>query len=172
MPISRRASIQVHGNVDPGFEPVRYAFEQNLAERGELGAAFAVQHRGRLVVDLWGGHLDKARRTPWSEDTVTTVFSTTKGISSLAMALAHSRELFDWDDPVARHWPEFAQAGKAEVTIRQLVGHQSPSLPREPARRNPDRSPVGRDRPLAPWREDAPPSPCAGNPHPGAARRS
>jgi CubicO group peptidase (beta-lactamase class C family) len=111
--------------VAPGFESVRWEFERNFAERGELGAAVAVHHRGRLAVDLWGGHLDKARRTPWAEDTVTTVFSTTKGVASLALALAHSRALFEWDDPVARHWPEFAQAGKAEITIRQLFSHQA-----------------------------------------------
>jgi len=123
--ISRRRPIEVHGHVEPGFESVRHEFERNFADRGELGAAFAVEHRGRLVVDLWGGHLDKKRRVPWREDTVTTVFSTTKGISSLAMALAHSRGLFEWDDPVTLHWPEFGQAGKGDVTIRQLLGHQA-----------------------------------------------
>ncbi len=115
----------VHGHVAPGFEGVRRAFEHNFSARRELGAAVAVHHRGQLVVDLWGGHLDKSRKTPWERDTVTTVFSTTKGVSALAMALAHSRGYFEWDDPVARHWPEFAQAGKAEITLRQLLAHQA-----------------------------------------------
>ncbi len=121
----KKGPLEVHGRVEPGFECVRYEFERNLEERGELGGAFAAYHRGRLVVDLWGGHLDKARQRPWQEDTVTTVFSSTKGVSSLTLALAHSRDLFGWDDPVAQHWPEFAQAGKADVTIRQLIGHQA-----------------------------------------------
>ena len=77
------AIASVHGTTEPGFEAVREAFERNLTERGELGAAFAVYHRGRKVVDLWGGHLDTRRQQPWREDTVTTVFSTTKGIAAL-----------------------------------------------------------------------------------------
>lgn len=115
----------VHGTTESGFEGVRYEFERNLADRGEFGAAFAVYHRGRLVVDLWGGHLDKQRTRPWQQDTVTTVFSTTKGVSATALALAHSRQLLDWDAPVARYWPEFAQVGKQDITVRQLCAHQA-----------------------------------------------
>jgi len=77
------------------------------------------------VVDLWGGYLDEARTQPWRQDTVTTVFSTTKGVSATALALAHSRELLEWDVPVARYWPEFAQAGKQDITVRQLCDHQA-----------------------------------------------
>jgi len=116
---------EIHGTTAPGFEAVRYEFENNLQFRGELGAAFAVYHRGRLVVDLWGGHHDRRRTRPWQRDSVTTVFSTTKGISALALALAHSRRLLDWDAPVARYWPEFAQAGKQDITVRQLCAHQA-----------------------------------------------
>ena len=115
----------IHGSVDPGFEPVRVEFERNFTDRGELGAAFAAYHRGKKVVDLWGGHHDKARRTPWKEDSVTTIFSSTKGIASLTLAHAHSRGLFGWDRPVAAYWPEFAQSGKEAVTVRQMLAHQA-----------------------------------------------
>ena len=54
-----------------------------------------------------------------------TVFSTTKGVSGLALALAHARGWIDHDAPVARYWPEFAQAGKEAVTVRQLLAHQA-----------------------------------------------
>ncbi len=121
----RSASAIVHGTVEPGFEPVRVEFERNFTDRKELGAAFAVYHRGKKVVDLWGGYRDKQSKAPWQADTVTTVFSSTKGLSSLALALAHSRGLFEWDAPVATYWPEFAQAGKQDVTVRQLLGHQA-----------------------------------------------
>ena len=115
----------VQGTVEPGFEPVRIEFERNFSDRKELGAAFAVYHRGKKVVDLWGGHQDKARTRPWQSDTVTTIFSSTKGVASLALALAHSRGLFEWDAPVAQYWPEFAQAGKQEITVRQVIAHQA-----------------------------------------------
>lgn len=115
----------VHGTVAPGFEAVRREFEHNFTYRKELGAAFSVYHRGHKVVDLWGGHLDKKRETPWQEDTVTTVFSSTKGISALTLAHAHSRGLFSWDEKVATYWPEFAQAGKQDITVRTLLAHQA-----------------------------------------------
>jgi CubicO group peptidase (beta-lactamase class C family) len=115
----------IHGHVQPGFEGVRLEFERNFHERRELGAAYAVYHRGRKVVDLWGGYLDKRRSEPWQPDTVTTVFSTTKGVAALTLALAHSRQLFEWDAPVAEYWPEFAQAGKQDISVRQLLDHQA-----------------------------------------------
>jgi len=101
------------------------AFAGNLARRGELGAACAVIRHGEPVVDLWGGVRDRARGAEWEEDTLVLVFSTTKGLSAMAMAVAHSRGLFDLDERVAEYWPEFAQAGKARVTVRQLLAHQA-----------------------------------------------
>jgi CubicO group peptidase (beta-lactamase class C family) len=121
----RPASSLVHGSVEPGFEAVRFAFERNFTDRKELGAAFAVYHRGKKVVDLWGGHRDRKRREPWQADTLTTIFSSTKGIAALTLALAHSRGLFEWDAPMADYWPEFAAAGKQQITVRQLLAHQA-----------------------------------------------
>lgn len=63
--MARHENPRVHGTTDPGFEGVRVEFERNLRERRELGAAFAVCHRGRLVVDLWGGHRDRQQTLPW-----------------------------------------------------------------------------------------------------------
>ena len=115
----------IHGFVAPGFEDVRREFERNFAERGEVGAACAAFYNGRPVVDLWGGLRDPRTRAEWEQDTLVLVFSTTKGMSALAMAVANSRGLFSYDDRVARYWPEFAQNGKAEITIRQLLSHQA-----------------------------------------------
>jgi CubicO group peptidase (beta-lactamase class C family) len=117
--------MQIYGEVKPGFEAVRDEFERNFRERGELGAACAVYHRGEKIVDLWGGLRDEKTGAPWQEDTLIVVFSTTKGVASMAVAVAHSRGLFDYDDPVTKYWPEFAQNGKEAVTIRQLLNHQA-----------------------------------------------
>lgn len=119
------ASIPIHGTVAPGFEPVRDAFADNFRTKGELGAACAVYLRGEKVVDLWGGIRDHQSGAPWEEDTMVMVFSTTKGMSALALAVAHSRGLFQFDEPVATYWPEFAQHGKGAVTVRQLLAHQA-----------------------------------------------
>ena len=113
------------GYVKPGFEAVREAFVQNFTHRHELGAACAIYYNGEKVVDLWGGVRDKATGYPWEEDTMVIVHSTTKGMAGLALALAHSRGLLDYEERVCTYWPEFAQAGKDRVTVRQLLSHQA-----------------------------------------------
>jgi CubicO group peptidase (beta-lactamase class C family) len=115
----------VGGTVAPGFEAVRDEFEKNFSHRGELGAACAVYFGGAKVVDLWGGHRDGRGSEPWHEDTLVMVYSTSKGLAGMAVALAHSRGLLDYDEPVASYWPEFAAQGKQEVTVRQLLAHQA-----------------------------------------------
>ena len=115
----------IGGHVSPGFEPVRDAFQHNFDARREIGAAVAAYWRGEKVVDLWGGFRTLDRSAPWQEDTLVCVFSSTKGMSAMALALANSRGMFDYDAPVARYWPEFAQNGKGEITVRQLLGHEA-----------------------------------------------
>jgi CubicO group peptidase (beta-lactamase class C family) len=115
----------VQGKVSPGFEPVRDAFAENFARRGELGGACCVYYRGEKVVDLWGGVRDKATCEPWQADTMVIVYSATKGLAAMTLALAHSRGWLDYEAPVARYWPEFAQQGKEGVSVRQLLAHQA-----------------------------------------------
>ena len=116
-------STLIHGTCAPGFESVRQEFVENFRRRGEVGAAVCVYYRGEKVVDLWGGYSDRPNQTPWEEDTLVNVFSATKGIAGLATALQHSRGLLDLDEKVAKYWPDFAVAGKQDVTVKELVGH-------------------------------------------------
>jgi CubicO group peptidase (beta-lactamase class C family) len=115
----------ISGSVAPGFEQVREEFRRNFAERDELGAAVAAYVGGEKVVDLWGGYRDRHRQERWEEDTLVLVYSTSKGMSAIAVALAQSRGLIDYDERVATYWPEFAQNGKGEITVRQLLSHQA-----------------------------------------------
>jgi CubicO group peptidase (beta-lactamase class C family) len=115
----------IRGVVADGFEAVGAEFEANFSRRGELGAACAAYYRGALVVDLWGGYRDVARRVPWERDTLVLVYSTCKGLAAMTVALAHSRGWLEFDAPVASYWPEFAQNGKERVTVRQLLAHQA-----------------------------------------------
>jgi CubicO group peptidase (beta-lactamase class C family) len=115
----------IAGHVAPGFEAVRAEFERNFAGRGEIGAAVAAYWHGEKVVDLWGGRRTPTGDAPWNEDTMVVVMSTTKGLSAMTLALANARGGLDYDAPVARYWPEFAQNGKAMVTVRQLLGHEA-----------------------------------------------
>jgi CubicO group peptidase (beta-lactamase class C family) len=121
----RRDLPPIEGLATPAFEEVRLEFTRNFTELGELGAACAIYHRGEKVVDLWGGYRSAATRAPWTQQTLVLVFSVTKGVAATVIALAHSRGLLELNQPVATYWPEFAQAGKAEITVRQLLAHQA-----------------------------------------------
>ncbi len=115
----------LQGFTAPGFEEVRAEFERNFRDRGEIGAAVAAYWRGKKVVDLWGGVRVPGTSEPWNEDTMVVVMSSTKGLSALALAVANARGWLDYDAPVARYWPDFAQHGKATITVRQLLGHEA-----------------------------------------------
>lgn len=117
--------VEIHGFVSRGYEAVREAFAENFVRRHELGAACCVYHRGEKVVDLWGGVRNEATGDPWEEDTMVIVHSTTKGLAAMTLALAHSRGWLDYDAPVCKYWPEFAQNGKENITVRQLLAHQA-----------------------------------------------
>ena len=117
--------IRIEGHVKAGFEAVREAFAGNFSRRHELGGACCVYHRGEKVVDLWGGVRNKSTGEPWEEDTMVLVYSTTKGLAAMTLALAHSRGWLDYEERVSTYWPEFAEQGKENITVRQLLAHQA-----------------------------------------------
>src|SRR5688500_17918696 len=119
------ASQVIEGQVSRGFEVVRDAFQENFARRHELGGACCVYWRGEKVVDLWGGIRNKVTGEPWQRDTMVVVHSATKGLAAMTLAIAHSRGWLDYDERVATYWPEFAQNGKQDITVRQLLAHQA-----------------------------------------------
>lgn len=117
--------MEINGNCEAAFAEVREEFERNFAERGELGASLCVYVDGERVVDLWGGVADRDSGRPWQEDTIGVVMSATKGASALCAHMLADRGLLGLDDPVSRHWPEFGRRGKEEITLRQVLTHQS-----------------------------------------------
>jgi CubicO group peptidase (beta-lactamase class C family) len=117
--------LRIEGAVREGWGPVRETFVENFMRRGERGGACCVYQDGEKVVDLWGGVRDRAIGDPWRPDTMVVVHSATKGFAAMVMALAHSRGWLDYDERVCTYWPEFAQAGKERITVRQLLAHQA-----------------------------------------------
>jgi CubicO group peptidase (beta-lactamase class C family) len=115
----------MEGTVSRGFERVREAFGENFTRRGELGGACGAYRGGEPVVDLWGGIRNAATGEPWERDTMVIFFSATKGLAAMALAVAHSRGWLDYERRVCAYWPEFAQNGKAHITVRQLLAHQA-----------------------------------------------
>lgn len=114
--------MQVNGFCDDGFGPVRDAFVGNFDRGEELGAAVCVYHRGRPVVDLWAGDATP-EGSPWRGDTIVNVYSITKTMTFMCILMLADRGEIDLDAPVAASWPEFAQGGKADVTIAQVMAH-------------------------------------------------
>jgi CubicO group peptidase (beta-lactamase class C family) len=115
--------LHLDGRIHPDFKAVEATLRHQLGNYPG-GGAVCVYHRGECVVDLWGGYKD-SEGTLWTRDTMAPSFSTTKGVASTLLHIYADRGLIDYDAPVARYWPEFAQAGKARITVRQVLSHQS-----------------------------------------------
>lgn len=115
--------VLVSGGVEPGFEKVAQLFQQELA-RNPGGGAVCVYHRGKPVVDLWGGVRDRAG-TPWTEDTLAVSFSTTKGVASTLLHQLVASGDVDYNTPVSHYWPEFAERGKSNITIADVLTHRA-----------------------------------------------
>jgi CubicO group peptidase (beta-lactamase class C family) len=113
----------IQGYVQEDFRPVADLLEKQLRGSGAGGAAVCVYHRGERVVDIWAGA--KSPSLEWEEDTVALSFSTTKGVMATMVHTLVDRGQLDYDDPVSKYWPEFAQAGKESITVRQILNHQA-----------------------------------------------
>ncbi|MEO3809746.1 serine hydrolase domain-containing protein [Sphaerisporangium sp. B11E5] len=113
---------EIHGSCDDRFAEVRETLAASLADN-DVGASVAVYVDGEPVVDIWGGHADAARTVPWGRDTITNVWSITKTMTALCALILIDRGELDPAAPVARYWPEFAQAGKEAVEVRHILSH-------------------------------------------------
>jgi len=117
--------VEVSGNLDERFTPVRDALAEELASGNELGASIVVDLDGTTVADVWGGWRDTERTSPWTEDTITNVWSTTKTVTNLAALMLVDRGQLDPYAPIAKYWPEFAANGKEHVEVRHVLSHTS-----------------------------------------------
>jgi CubicO group peptidase (beta-lactamase class C family) len=106
------------GRIEPGFEAVRDGLDAMLVADPTFSAQVAVTWHGRVVVDLAGG-------PGLAADDITGVFSAGKGVAATVVALLLERGLFDLDEPMATYWPKFAAAGKAAITVRQVLSHRA-----------------------------------------------
>lgn len=115
----------IEGICKKGYERIAETFAQNFAERGEVGASVCLVVGGETVVDLWGGVANPKTEAPWKKDTVSIVFSCTKGATALCAHILASRGKLDLDAPVTELWPEFGQHGKDRVTTRMMLDHSA-----------------------------------------------
>ncbi|MDD2197167.1 MAG: serine hydrolase [Bacteroidales bacterium] len=115
----------IHGFVKQGFEPVYEEFTKNFENGKELGSALCVYYQGEKVIDLWGGFSDKKKKHEFKKNTMVLFFSATKGVASLCIAKLYSEGKIDYYKKVSAYWPEFAKNGKENITVSQLLSHQS-----------------------------------------------
>ena len=118
-------STQLAGFVAEGFEKIKASFQEIITQAPDSGAAVSIWHKGKNVVNLWGGLANKDTKAAWNEETKVVVFSCTKGLMSLAIAQLFQAGKISYDDLVVKHWPEYQGAGKEKTTIGQLVSHQA-----------------------------------------------
>ena len=123
MAASTHPPVDISGTCAAGYGGVKDAFATNFEKNGDVGACVAVAVDGELVVDIWGGHQDAERTTPWERDTIVNVWSTTKTMTNLCALVLASRGRLELDAPVATYWPELAAAGKQAVLMRHLLAH-------------------------------------------------
>lgn len=114
--------VEVKGEVAPGFEKVRDAFAANW-QGIEVGASLSVIHQGEKIIDLWGGFQDQACSREWQQDTLVNVYSTTKGLASIAISRLADQGLLDYEAPIVKYWPEFGAQGKDQLTVAQVLSH-------------------------------------------------
>ncbi len=117
--------MNIDGFCDPKFDALRDAFEENIENRGEPGAAIALSVDGRVVADLWGGWRNALRTEAWRRDTLVNFFSVSKALCTICVLRLVERDKIDLDAPVARYWPDFAQANKETITLRQILSHRA-----------------------------------------------
>jgi CubicO group peptidase (beta-lactamase class C family) len=115
----------INGFCHRDFTDVKQFFYENFLFRNEVGASVCVYYDGECVVHLWGGISDAKKKISWSEETKTLVFSTTKGMSALALAVLHAKGLLDYEEKISTYWKEFGTKGKKDITVRQLLSHQA-----------------------------------------------
>ena len=111
--------------VASGFEPVAETFLQNFDDGQELGAGFAAFKDGACILDIQAGFTDRKSTTPWTDKTLVPVYSVSKGVSALIVAMLVDRGLIDYDAPLSKYWPEFAAHGKDTVTVAEALSHQA-----------------------------------------------
>ncbi len=118
----------LEGYIHPDFSAVADVLRKQIPGAAGAwkpgGAAVCVWHRGETVVDCWGGTRD-SEGDPWEHDTMALSFSTTKGVAATLLHVLADRGLVAYDTPVCEYWPEFAEGGKADITVRQVLAHQA-----------------------------------------------
>lgn len=122
---TEQTGMRIGGEWNKRFSALVDTFRRNFEEKQEVGAALCVYHKGEKVADIWAGEKNAKTHAPWSENTLITVFSVTKSLTSLCFLILATRKKFDYDKPVSFYWPDFALGGKKDISCRLLIEHRA-----------------------------------------------
>ncbi|MCP9264334.1 Beta-lactamase [Dirofilaria immitis] len=110
--------------IDDRFQTVSKIFRKNFIDGWERGgAALTVYFKDQKVLDIWGGYADTQAARKWQMNTITSTFSCLKGVMVLSVALLVEWKLANYDDLIIKHWPNFGNNGKTNITIRMLLSN-------------------------------------------------
>ena len=123
--MSTMKTAGISGHCDPRFDKVAEIFSSAIESGFEIGASLAIEHQGKMVVDLWGGHQDQEKTKPWQEDTIVNVFSVTKGVVATCAARLIEQGLLDIHQKVSHYWPEYGCNGKQDTKVIDLLCHRA-----------------------------------------------
>lgn len=117
--------MEIQGKCDQKFLEVKKMFESLHSSGREVGSSFAVYKDGKALIDIWGGYTDKQKNNLWNQNSLATVWSTTKGVAALTCAFAVEKGLLDYEEKVSHYWPEFGCNDKEDITVGMLLSHQA-----------------------------------------------
>ena len=119
------SSAPLHGHLPAKFDTLRSVIQTNYDSHEELGFQFCIMQHGEPLIDICSGWTDRKKTKEVQDDTLFAVFSSGKAIAALVIAWLVEEDCIGYDQLVETLWPEFAQAGKAGLTIGQLMSHQA-----------------------------------------------
>ena len=119
------SKVNVSGVCDPEFSEIKDIFKEALESGFDTGANLAIEHRGRMVVNLIGGSKDREGRIPWTDKTILNVFSTTKAVTAICIARLMDQGKLDLSKKVSEYWPEYACLGKENTKVSDFLCHRA-----------------------------------------------
>ena len=117
--------MTIEGVCEDKYLAVKELFLELHKTDREVGSSFAVYKDGNPIIDIWGGFSDKDKINTWQQNTLATVWSTTKGVAAITIAYAFEKGLLDYEEKVSKYWPEFGCNGKEDITVGMLLSHQA-----------------------------------------------
>lgn len=100
------------------------SFEKMIKDGLHPGAQLCVFYQGEPVIELASGLVSPGGR-PVTNQTLYQIRSTTKTLSTIVMLMLYEKNRFAFEDPVAKHWPEFGKNGKQSITIAHIMSHSA-----------------------------------------------